>query len=496
MKVLFSFIAFLLMSSVTAQSEQQFKKQIRKSIAELSDFVAIPNDANNHADINRNIYWLTDKFNKRGFNTTVLPTTGEDLFFAALPMKEEKKTLLIYMHLDGQAVDKSKWNQEDPFKMVLKAPNGGEWEEREISELDEDLKFDWRLFGRSTSDDKGPIIMLLNAIDLLQEQNEELGYNIKVLLDSEEEKSSAPLTAALDSYSELFEADYLIIGDGPMHSSLNPTVVYGCRGISSMTLTTYGPKLAQHSGHFGNYAPNPSYALAHLLASFKDASGRVLIEGYYDGIQIDEYTSNVLKAVPDKESDLLDRLVVKASEKVGSFYQESLQYPSLNIRGMASAWVGDDARTIVPATATAELDLRLVVESDGRRLKKLVRDHIAKQGYHIVEKEPTDQDRKAFSNIVKVEEGGVMDAFRTDINHPFGMKLVDLMSKTFNKEVVQIRTMGGTVPIAPFVNKMKLPAFILPTVNADNNQHAPNENLKIGQIDYGIRLFYALFSQN
>jgi acetylornithine deacetylase/succinyl-diaminopimelate desuccinylase-like protein len=89
-----------------------------------------------------------------------------------------------------------------------------------------------------------------------------------------------------------------------------------------------------------------------------------------------------------------------------------------------------------------------------------------------------------------------MDAFRTDINHPFGNHLVNLMKQTFEKEVVQIRTMGGTVPIAPFVNQMKLPAFILPTVNADNNQHAPNENLRIGQIDYGIRLFYALFSQN
>jgi acetylornithine deacetylase/succinyl-diaminopimelate desuccinylase-like protein len=411
-------------------------------------------------------------------------------------MKEGKKTLLIYMHFDGQAVDNSKWNQEDPFKMVLKAPVDESWEEREFSKLDEELNFNWRLFGRSTSDDKGPIVMLLNAIDLLQEQNEELEYNIKVLLDSEEEKSSAPLTAALDTYSELFEADYLIIGDGPMHSSLNPTIVYGCRGITSLTLTAYGPKLAQHSGHFGNYAPNPSYALAHLLASFKDVSGKVLIDGYYEGIQIDEQTSNVLKAVPDKESDLLNRLVVKASEKVGSFYQESLQYPSLNIRGLASAWVGDNARTIVPATATAELDLRLVVESDGNRLKKLVRNHIAKQGYHIVDQEPTDQERKTYSNIIKIEEGGVMDAFRTDINHPFGTHLVDLMHKTFDKEVVQIRTMGGTVPIAPFVNKMKLPAFILPTVNADNNQHAPNENLRIGQIDYGIRLFYGLFSQN
>ncbi len=496
MKVLFSFIAYLLMFSVSAQSEQQIKKQIRKSIAELSDFVSIPNDANSHADINRNIYWLTDKFNQRGFNTTVLPTSGEDLFFAALPMKENKKTLLIYMHLDGQAVDNSKWNQEDPFKMSLKSLSGGEWEEREFSELDEDLNFNWRLFGRSTSDDKGPIVMLLNAIDLLQEQNVELGYNIKILLDSEEEKSSAPLTAALDTYSELFEADYLIIGDGPMHASLNPTIVYGCRGISSMTLTTYGPKLAQHSGHFGNYAPNPSYALAHLLASFKDTSGKVLIEGYYDGIKIDENTFKVLKAVPDKESDLLNRLVVNTSEKVGSFYQESLQYPSLNIRGLASAWVGDNARTIVPATATAELDLRLVVESDGRRLKKLVRNHITKQGYHIVDNDPTDLERKTYSNIIKVEEGGVMDAFRTDIDHPFGTHLVALMNTTFGKEVVQIRTMGGTVPIAPFVNKMKLPAFILPTVNADNNQHAPNENLRIGQIDYGIRLFFALFSQN
>lgn len=496
MKVLFSFIALLFCSSLIAQSEQEFKKQIRKSISELSDFVAIPNDANNHADINRNIYWLTDKFNQRGFNTSVLPTSGEDLFFAALPMQEDKETVLIYMHFDGQAVDQSKWDQEDPFKMVLKSPTADGWEEKEFSSLDEELNFQWRLFGRSTSDDKGPIVMLLNAIDMLKEQNVDLIYNIKVILDSEEEKSSAPLTAALSTYSELFEADYLLIGDGPMHPSLNPTLVYGCRGITTMTLTTYGPKLAQHSGHFGNYAPNPSFAMAHLLSSFKDASGKVLIDGYYDGIQIDQKTNDILKAVPDNDSELLNRLLINKSDQVGSFYQESLQYPSLNIRGLASAWVGDNARTIVPASSTAELDLRLVVESDGNRLKNLVRKHIASQGYHIVDQDPTDQERLNYSNIIKVEEGGVMDAFRTAIDHPFGNHLVNVMKSTFDKDVIQIRTMGGTVPIAPIVNKMNLPAFIVPVVNADNNQHAPNENILIGQFDYGIRLFYALLSQS
>ncbi|WP_228238878.1 M20/M25/M40 family metallo-hydrolase [Allomuricauda sp. M10] len=494
MKKTVSFLSLILSFSLFAQDDVAVKSQVADAINELQEFIAIPNDALNPDDIDRNIMWLKRKFGERGFNTAVLDTDGLPLFFAALPMNNDKPTVLIYMHLDGQSVDPSKWDQPDPYKMVLKVPEGDGFKTVSFDELNDDINYEWRLFGRSTSDDKSPIVMLLNTIDLLKQDGKEIPFNVKVILDSEEEKSSKPLPKAVKQYRELLEADFLMIVDGPVHSSGEPTVVYGCRGITTLSLTTYGPIKPQHSGHYGNYAPNPGFQLSQLLASMKDSEGRVLIPGYYDGITIDEATKAILKSVPDSDAEIAERLQFKTPEKVGSFYQEALQYPSLNIRGLGSAWIGEQARTIVPESATAELDLRLVVESDGNRLKKLVKDHIAKQGFKVLDHEPTKEERMQFDKIVMVKEGSVTDAFRTDLNNPYGQFLTATMKNTFNKDVIQIRTMGGTVPIAPFINELKIPAFIVPVVNPDNNQHSPNENVKIGQLAYGIKAFYGILS--
>ncbi|MBT8320038.1 MAG: M20/M25/M40 family metallo-hydrolase [Eudoraea sp.] len=494
MRKYLAFFMQFIMLGIWAQEQGELKTQIRHSIDEIRDFVNIPNDALDGADINRNITWLTTKFNERGFNTTVLPTSGQPLFFAALPMSDEKPTLLFYMHFDGQSVDPGKWSQDDPYKVVLRAPNGTGWEDRNYDELKDSIPANWRLFGRSTADDKGPIVMFLNTIDLLKKQEIELPFNVKVILDGEEEKGSQPLAKAVSEYRELLEADYLIINDGPVHTSGLPTVIYGCRGITSLTLTTYGPVKPQHSGHYGNYAPNPALELSRLLSGMKDQDGKVIIPGYYDGISLDEATQEILRSVPDDKDRIHDLLQIGEPEEVGGFYQESLQYPSLNIRGLSSGWVGAEARTIIPATATAELDLRLVPESDGNRLKKLVRDHIKSHGYFIADSIPNKEMRMKHSRIISIAESGVTDAFRTSLKDPFGNYLVQLLSSTFNEQVVQIRIMGGTVPIAPFINELQIPAFILPLVNPDNNQHSPDENLKIGQIGYGIQLFYKLLS--
>lgn len=490
-------ICTLILSSclfAQAQEAADFKGQVRHTIDELVDFVSIPNDALNSSDIDRNIRWLSEKFSQRGFNTSVLPTGGQPLFFAALPMKAGKPTLLFYMHFDGQSVDPSKWDQSNPYKAVLKSPEGTGWKMQSFDELNDDIPYDWRLFGRSTSDDKGPIVMFLNTIDLIGKSGKEIPFNVKVILDGEEEKSSEPLPAAVAQYRELLEADYLIISDGPVHVSGQPTVVYGCRGITSMTLTTYGPVRPQHSGHYGNYAPNPGFRMAEILASMKDKDGRVLIPGYYDGIELDEDVQKVLRAVPDDPGEIHSLLQIKTPDRVGGYYQEALQYPSLNVRGLSSGWVGAEARTIVPATATAELDLRLVPETDGDRLKGLVKKHLESLGYRITDTEPTAEMRAAHDKWITVTEGSVTDAFRTPLDNPFGNHLVQTLYDTFGQPVVQVRIMGGTVPIAPFINALDIPAFLLPLVNPDNNQHSPNENLRLGQIDYGIKTFLALLT--
>lgn len=490
----FLFFVFWICNPSSAQSEQALSKQVRLSLEELKTFVAIPNDANHPKDIDKNLGWLVTAFKGRGFSTKLLPTEGIPLFYAERLSSPDKPTVLFYMHFDGQSVDPSKWEQEDPYKVVLKARAGDGWAERPWSDLNKGVQEDWRIFGRSTSDDKGPIVMFLNAIDMIGYAREEIPFNVKVILDGEEEKSSKPLPEAVKRNRALLESDFLVINDGPVHVSENPTLVFGCRGITSMTLTTFGPVVPQHSGHYGNYAPNPGFRLARLLDGMKDDKGRVLINGYYDGIELDEETRKVLAQVPDDASTINRNLQIAVPEAVGANYQEALQYPSLNIRGLSSGWVGKEARTIVPASATAELDLRLVPETDGNRLKGLVRDYLKAQGYVIVDDVPSQEMRMREPNLIMVSEGSVTDAFRTDLKNPYGIWLEKILKDAFEKDVVKIRTMGGTVPIAPFINALDIPAFIVPMVNPDNNQHSPNENLRIGQIEYGLKLYYRLLT--
>ncbi|UWX54092.1 M20/M25/M40 family metallo-hydrolase [Maribacter litopenaei] len=297
-KLLSLLLFFTVLFDVVGQDSTALKSKVRKTIDELKDFVAIPNDALNSDDIDNNILWLRNKFNARGFNTSILETEGLPLFFAALPMDDSKPTILFYMHFDGQSVDPSKWDQKDPYELTLKSMVDGQWKEAPFEDLNSDINYEWRLFGRSASDDKGPIVMFLNTIDLLKDNNINLPFNVKVILDSEEEKSSAPLPEAVKTYRELLEADFLMINDGPVHASGKPTVVYGCRGITTLSLTTFDPIKPQHSGHYGNYAPNPGFILSKLLASFKDDGGRVVIPGYYDGINLDDATQAILKSVP------------------------------------------------------------------------------------------------------------------------------------------------------------------------------------------------------
>lgn len=477
-----------------SSNAQNTDGKLKSTILELKEFIGIPNDALVAQDIKANIAWLEKEFKRRGFSTSVLQTDGLPMFLAKSPPVENAKTILFYMHLDGQSVDPAKWNQPNPYQAVLKAKQNDSWNTLDWSAINATIDDEWRIFGRSASDDKGPIIMFLNAVDQIREDGKNFPYNIKVILDGEEEKGSKPLPKAVKDNRDVLAADYLIINDGPLHVSNRPTLAFGCRGITTISLTTYGPIKPQHSGHYGNYAPNPGFMLSKLLSTFKDDQGRVSIKGYYDGISLDDKTMDILRSVPDNEQDIMANLGIKGHEKVGGFYQEALQYPSLNIRGLSSGWTGDKARTIVPATATADIDLRLVPESDGNRLKELIKDHIEAQGYYVTDKVPTMQERLAHEKILTFTGSPVTDPFRTDMSIPFVNWIERTLDTGDDQDLVKIRIMGGTVPIASFINELNIPAIIIPMVNPDNNQHSPNENLKVKNIRYGLQTFYKLLS--
>ena len=470
-------------------------QEMPKVIDRHRAFVSLPNDAHFPADMVKNAEWLKREFEQRGLGVAILEAGPVPVVLAEKKVDPALPTVLFYFHYDGQPVAPSKWDQKHPFTPVLKMKNEEDkWEIIDWSTIEEDFDPDWRIFGRAAADDKGPISMMLTAFDFINANDLPLAFNVKILFDGEEEKGSNGLLGTLNEYKTKYAADQLIIMDGPAHPSNRPTLTFGCRGIASGTLTVYGPKVPQHSGHFGNYAPNPIFRMSHLLASMKSEDGKVVIKGFYDNIKLDKGTRAILAAVPDNAGMINNRIGVAKPESVGENYQESLQYPSLNVRGMSSAWIGRQTRTIVPDKAVAQIGIRLVPETDGDHLLDLLREHIKDRGYYLIDREPTEEERLEHEKIATFVGSKWVNAFRTEIESPTGKWLTSALEGTFNSPPVNIRIMGGTVPVTPLIEALGIPAVIVPMVNMDNNQHSPNENLRLGNLRTGIKTCLAILT--
>jgi len=488
---------FLLSLCLNAQSNwnSQIDNNLRSVLQKHKALVSIPNLPENKENMLKNVDWVTKEFKALNFKVTALESSTLPVFFAERNYNKDLKTVLFYFHLDGQPVNPKMWNQEDPFIPVLKAQNkNGKWDTIPWDKLNSKINDDWRVFARAAADDKAPIIMFLSAIDILQQQKQAPKFNIKVVIDLEEEYGSKGFLSTLDTYKNRYASDYFIIMDGPAHTSNKPTLTFGCRGIATCTITTYGSKLPQHSGHYGNYVSNPIFTLSHLLSSMKSESGKVLIKDYYEGIQMTPDVTDILNSVPDNKVDINKNLLIHASENVGATYQESLQYPSLNVRQIETSWKGDKPKTIIPEIAMANIDVRLVMETDGAKQLEKIETHIKNQGFLVLDRDPTDQERLDNPKIVKFTANNGVNAFRTDIDAVFGSQLKEAIKKEFNETPVIIRTMGGTVPIIPAIKVLDIPAIIVPMVNMDNNQHNPNENIRIGNIRQGIKICLSIFN--
>jgi acetylornithine deacetylase/succinyl-diaminopimelate desuccinylase-like protein len=466
----------------------------REIVQELVELLAIPNVASDRANIRRNAEHLRGMLGRRGFSAELLETGGNPLVYGELRVPGAERTLLLYSHYDGQPVDPKAWKQSDPFTPVLRTGRvdrgGTDLDMRSVDRFEDD----WRLYARSASDDKSPIVALCAAVDALKATGSEIRSNLRVILDGEEEASSPSLLPAIDRYREKLRADLMVILDGPIHSSGHPTLVYGARGIVTFDLTVYGPRSGVHSGNYGNWIPNPAQRLAALLASMKDGDGRVLVEGFYNGLApLGPEEQAMLDAVPDDGAQMLETFGVARAEAAFPRLQVAVQSPTLNVRGLASAHVGDGARTIIPDRATAAIDVRLVKETRSGDLLEKIRAHVRAQGYHLVDSDPDDETRAAHPRIARMQVSETAtEAFRTSPLDPQARRVADALTAAFGRPPVQLRTLGGTVPIAPFIEALGFPAVLVPTVNFDNNQHEENENLRLGHLFQAVEIIAAV----
>ena len=468
----------------------------KQSMDELYEFFSLPNDANYPEQIEGNVQWCERAFAKRGFETRRLETESVPLLLATRTHPGAQKTVLVYLQVDGQPVDVSKWDQPDPYEPVLKQQASATyWETIPWSSLEDPWDPNWRIFSRSASDARGPDMMFLKAMDIINRLRYSPNFNLKVIMDFEEELGSPQLPNAVLDHADALQADMLVIFDGPRHLTNRPTLAYGARGIATISLEVFGAKTPLHSGNYGNFVPNPAVKLSQLLSTMWNDDGRVAITGWYDGIQIPESARTVLGNVPDDEAQIMRDFGIADKENIGNNFQEAMQYPALGVLGIKSGWVGKERRTIIPASAIAEINIRLVKETAGEAMVDKVKSHIEEQGYHLIDHIPTDFERMAYSKLARFDAEVSYGAFRTELDSEIGRWLRKGMRFAFNDDPIEIRTMGGSIPISPFVNTLNIPAVIVPTVNPDNNQHSPNENIRLGNYVDGIKTITAILLQ-
>ncbi len=466
-------------------------------IAELREWLSIPNVAADTANIQRAGAHLMKLLEQRGVRARLLEIPGRGpVVYGELPSPSAKRTVIFYCHYDGQPVDPSRWIDTRPFEPALRTDalhRGG----RLIPFPAPGTPYEdnWRIYARSASDDKSPIIALLTALDILRANNIPLAFNLKFVFEGEEEDGSPNLERTLLAHRELFTGDLLISADGPVHQSGLPQLVFGNRGVMDVEVTVFGPYRALHSGHYGNWAPNPAMRLAELLATMKNENGRVLIDGFYDDVvPLSEIEKQAIASAPKNEPDLMREFGFAQPEGGGKSLLELINQPSLNVRGLRSAYVGGDARTIIPDIAVASLDLRLVKNIDPQQHFERVVAHIRKQGYYVTDREPTAEERAEHPRIAMVTMTGGYPAARMPMDHPAAQALVRVARAAVPGEWVLLPTSGGSVPMYIFEN-LGLPVANVPIVNHDNNQHSPNENLRLGNFWRGIELFTALFAE-
>jgi acetylornithine deacetylase/succinyl-diaminopimelate desuccinylase-like protein len=484
-----------------ALDEQAIRAAALESFLEYLSLLALPNDSIASAkDIQTNANQVETLFKKRGFLTKQFANNGKPLVLAEFAGDTNKKTILFYIHFDGQPVVPSQWSQPSPWQPVLKKKSAqGQWQTINMDELMRvDFDPELRVFARSASDDKGPIMMFLACMDLMKSKGLKPAINIKVILDGEEEVNSPGIPEAVKQNKEFLKADALVIFDMASHPSGRPTAIFGNRGVQSLNLTVYGPRSPLHSGHYGNYVPNPAFNLARLLASMKNERGQVLIPGYYATTKLTEEDLRVLDAVGDDELALKKRVGIAGSDQIASNYQRALQYPSLNIRGLSAGGVGKEAANIIPKEAIADIDIRTTTEANAQYLNGLIKKHIEQQGFHIIDHAPSDAERAQYPLLVRLEEGLPAEAARQPIDTTIRAWVeaaqVSAYSHAGGAKPVIIRASGATVPTHEIVGPLGLPFVIVPTVNTDNNQHAYDENLRMGNYLSGMRTMLGLIN--
>ena len=491
---------FVTVASAQSPVRDYRRAHERQILDEFTRLLEIPNVASDSQNIRRNAEFIREMMQRRGLNPRLLETASRETppaVYGEWKTPGATHSIVLYAHYDGQPTDPKQWTGTLPWQPVWRSAaleSGGK-----IVELPAGggaLDPEWRLYARSSSDDKAGVMAILTAFDALRAQAITPSLNIKFLFEGEEEAGSPHLGEIISLHKDLLAADAWIICDGPVHQSGRKQVVFGVRGDQNVDVTVYGAKRPLHSGHYGNWAPNPAMLLARLLASMKDDAGLVTIAGWYDGVEpLGEAERRAIAEAPAYDDELRSQLGFARAEGAGKSLLELINQPSLNINGMSSGDVGALARNVIPTTAAAVLDLRLVKGNDYRRQVQRLTDHIRKQGFYVIDRDPNEDERKQHPLIARViARPGGYNAERTRMDLPVSIAAIAAVQSTSAQPIVKLPTTGGSLPLSIITDHLRTVTITVPIANYDNNQHAENENIRLQNLWGGIETMAAVMT--
>jgi acetylornithine deacetylase/succinyl-diaminopimelate desuccinylase-like protein len=427
-------------------------------VEELKQYLAIPSVSAlpaHAADVRRCAEWTRDELQRVGLqNAKLIETPGNPVVYADWLGAEGAPTILFYGHYDVQPVDPVDEWTSPPFEATIR---------------------DGEIYARGSADDKGQIFMHFKAVEAHIRQNQGLPVNMKFLIEGEEEVGSAHLDDFVRDNRELLKADVVVISDSPMFDRGIPSICYGLRGMAYYQIDMRGTKTDLHSGSFGGAVANPAFVLAQVLAQMKDKSGRIKIPGFYDAVvALTDAERQEFAKLPFNERRYRQEL--GAPKLFGETGYTTLERvwarPTFEVNGLLAGFTGDGAKTVIPATAMAKVSMRLVPNQDPQQIGDLFEAYVKKVAPKTVE-----------LSLTRMHGG---KPFMTAFDNPFIQAAGRAIEQGFGKRPVFNRE-GGSIPVvATFQEELGVPCVLFGVGLPDENAHAPDEKLDLGNFHNGV----------
>jgi len=427
-------------------------------VDELKQYLAIPSISalpQHAADVRRAAEWTGEALKTAGLqNVRLIETPGHPVVYGDWLNAPGKPTILFYGHYDVQPVDPVNLWTSPPFEATVR---------------------DGEIYARGAADDKGQVFMHIKAVEAHIKQSGGLPLNIKFFIEGEEEVGSVNLDDFVRAHKQELAADVVVISDSPMFDRGIPSICYGLRGLTYFQVDLRGTRSDLHSGSFGGAVANPAFVLASVLAQMKDRGGRVKIPGFYDDVRaLSDAERAEWKKLPFNETKY--RKELGAPKLFGESGYSTLERvwarPTFEVNGLLSGFTGEGAKTVLPATAMAKVSMRLVPDQDPKKIGDLFEAYLQKIAPKTVEMKVTRM------------HGG--KPWMTEFDNKYVRAAGRAIQQGFGKPPVFNRE-GGSIPVvSTFQEELGLPSVLFGVGLPDENAHAPDERLDLGNFHNGI----------